>query len=627
MWEELFGANEAIIQERLDSIEENITTLVNDMVREEEETKREYITKYEELLKEAKTLEAELAINVPRRDVKKEPLCIRIKTLEDDLEAHRLVRNERMLALQNLQQEESKLCAKLLEPCTYAELKSVPSEAKLSEIRKHIDSLNSTLKSRQAQYSTLRTQVLNLWTKLELEPEGSFELEVESNNLENLLGTENLTNLEALVGKLEDAETKMNEELEILRYKLSTLWNRLNTDSREREIFLTVNNRCCVSSLTAFKEQIEVCTALKLTRIKEIVGAIRDELQDWWEKAHFGEEQRDQFVQFKLEHDITEEVLEQHEREVENVKLYFDNNRDTIELLEQRFALWEEMVLLEDKANDKDRLFSNRGGKLLMEEKKRKFIQKELPKLERKLDKLFDAYEARCGHAFLFDGEDAREMIAKQWEARNKTKENVKQAKKNVVATATTARSRLLGPPGQNLTARQTPDRNGTLKRKGEATPLLESKRRLLSSATKNDSDRTNGRLLSAVRKPQVKGSSPTPSLPTYSMFQNQLDGNAALNSTYDSKSSGSTKVTRSTPVPNRSKLPARSKMLSPKVRSKLPMAMARTPITPAGGTTFTRSRSHLTLTPRNNATLTRSRSQAQLTTATPKHKQLPFIF
>lgn len=84
---------------------ENITTLVNDMVREEEETKREYITKYEELLKEAKTLEAELAINVPRRDVKKEPLCIRIKTLEDDLEAHRLVRNERMLALQNLQQE------------------------------------------------------------------------------------------------------------------------------------------------------------------------------------------------------------------------------------------------------------------------------------------------------------------------------------------------------------------------------------------------------------------------------------------------------------------------------------------------------------------------------------------
>lgn len=51
-----------------------------------------------------------------------------------------------------------------------------------------------------------------------------------------------------------------------------------------------------------------MCTALKLTRIKEIVGAIRDELQDWWEKAHFGQEQRDQFVEFKLKYDITGEV-------------------------------------------------------------------------------------------------------------------------------------------------------------------------------------------------------------------------------------------------------------------------------------------------------------------------------
>lgn len=46
------------------------------------------------------------------------------------------------------------------------------------------------------------------------------------------------------------------------------------------------------------------------------------------------------------------------------------------ELVNQRQELWDKMLELENRANDPSRLFHNRGGQLLLEEKERKNIQK-----------------------------------------------------------------------------------------------------------------------------------------------------------------------------------------------------------------------------------------------------------
>ncbi|KAI5696728.1 hypothetical protein M8J77_007123, partial [Diaphorina citri] len=340
-------------------------------------------------------------------------------------------------------------------------------------------------------------------------------------------------------------------------------------------------------------------------------------------------------------------VLEKHEKEVENVKQYYEENRDIFDLLEKRFELWRDLIDLEDKACDKERLFKNRGGQLLAEERKRKFIQKELPKLEKHLDKLFDRYEEKNeGQVFLYDGEDARAMIAAQWQERNNAKENVKNARKNVVsASQTTVKSKLLG---QSVTARHTPGRNNTLKRKGDATPSEPTKRgRLLESAARHPLLPTPV-TSSATKKNLAGGSSPASSVLSYSLFTNQLDVGTALNSTYDSKKSAPSSEdapVKSTPKPaSKLKLPARSKLLSPKVKARGPTSgrkaagpaasgltggKAPAPaagLTPRGNATLTRSRSQSHLTPRGNTTLTRSRTQTQLTPHTPRHK-LPFIF
>lgn len=45
-------------------------------------------------------------------------------------------------------------------------------------------------------------------------------------------------------------------------------------------------------------------------------------------------------------------------------------------LIEDRENLWNKMIVMQEQANDPGRLWQNRGGQLLKEEKERKVIQK-----------------------------------------------------------------------------------------------------------------------------------------------------------------------------------------------------------------------------------------------------------
>lgn len=50
--------------------------------------------------------------------------------------------------------------------------------------------------------------------------------------------------------------------------------------------------------------------------------------------------------------------------------------REIYYLIEERDKLWNKMVMMQEQANDPARLWQNRGGQLLKEEKERKLIQK-----------------------------------------------------------------------------------------------------------------------------------------------------------------------------------------------------------------------------------------------------------
>jgi protein regulator of cytokinesis 1 len=122
-------------------------------------------------------------------------------------------------------------------------------------------------------------------------------------------------------------------------------------------------------------EEIQRCEELKHQNIERFIDRMRNELRELWEKCCVSEEEQAAFEPFNSS-DFSDELLDAHEAEVRRLETYFTANRPIFELLGRRAELWERMAVLEAKAHDKDRLFQNRGGQLLKEEKERKQLQK-----------------------------------------------------------------------------------------------------------------------------------------------------------------------------------------------------------------------------------------------------------
>lgn len=80
------------------------------------------------------------------------------------------------------------------------------------------------------------------------------------------------------------------------------------------------------------------------------------------------------------------------------------------ELLNKRQKLWEKLTELEQRGQDTNR-YNNRGGKLLQEEKERKKIAAQLPKVEDEILSLAIEYTRTTGKLFKALGEDVETLI------------------------------------------------------------------------------------------------------------------------------------------------------------------------------------------------------------------------
>lgn len=87
----------------------------------------------------------------------------------------------------------------------------------------------------------------------------------------------------------------------------------------------------------------------------------------------------------------------------------------------KRGSLWEKLLDLEHRANQPNR-YKNRGGQLLNEEKERKTINAQLPKIENELLGLVNQYELLNGKPFLIYGKRLQELIEESWKEREEDK-------------------------------------------------------------------------------------------------------------------------------------------------------------------------------------------------------------
>lgn len=150
----------------------------------------------------------------------------------------------------------------------------------------------------------------------------------------------------------------------------------------------------------------------------------------------------------------------------------------------KRNIIWEKLMNLENRANEPNR-FKNRGGQLLNEEKERKQVNAQLPKIENELLDLAKEYEAENGTPFKINGKNLEDIIREEWKELKNDKKMQSSAKKQMreqVTPRVIRSTHTLSTPSV-----RTPSMS-TSKRKLYATPLSEvPKRSRIDSTSKSN--------------------------------------------------------------------------------------------------------------------------------------------
>ena len=170
---------------------------------------------------------------------------------------------------------------------------------------------------------------------------------------------------------------------------------------------------------------------LKRQNLHLFVEDARVRLQELWDQLYFCEEEMLDFTP-AFSDVYSDALLSAHEAEIERLVALSEQRAPILEVIEKHKSLIADKKALEDSAHDASRLMlkPQKGekrdpGKLLREEKMRKRIAKDLPKVTAGLIKTLERYEEEYGRPFFVHGQryidEIEEMDARAPPPRSKT--------------------------------------------------------------------------------------------------------------------------------------------------------------------------------------------------------------
>lgn len=129
--------------------------------------------------------------------------------------------------------------------------------------------------------------------------------------------------------------------------------------------------------------------------------------------------------------DYNDDTLHAHAEEISKLQLKLKEYKPIIQKIERREQIKHERDELEASAQDPRRLLSKSSGSqnLLREEKVRRMVQKELPKIEQELKATLSEWEAMYGQPFLYHGEHYLQVIEKDALYEQEKKDKMKAAR------------------------------------------------------------------------------------------------------------------------------------------------------------------------------------------------------
>ncbi|KAF9269834.1 hypothetical protein L218DRAFT_916334 [Marasmius fiardii PR-910] len=225
-----------------------------------------------------------------------------------------------------------------------------------------------------------------------------------------------------LQSTLDDMKRRRQAHIQAMFDQLDGLWRRLGVEDEDMEAFVEVNKGTTEECVTAYEEELERMLELKRERMGVFVANARDEIQRLWDDLMTGEEERGAFGAF-VDDEHTEELLLIHEEEIRKLKEEKRIKAPLLANIRKYFDICEEEKELAAAASDQTRLLGRGArdpGRLLREEKMRKRVMKEKPRLEQDLLTTIPAWEEEAGRPFLIHGDSILRVLMETISAADK---------------------------------------------------------------------------------------------------------------------------------------------------------------------------------------------------------------
>ena len=276
--------------------------------------------------------------------------------------------------------------------------------------------------------------IVNLWAEL-----GTPQAQTESSIVkyyrdapEQLgLHEDDIQRLQGKRDRLIDEKRGRERKLQELKCTIEGLWDRLGVLEGDRKRFLADNRGCGLRSINEFESELDRLNELKRQNLHLFVEDSRYKLQELWDGLFFSEEEMLEFAP-AFSDVYSDALLSAHEVEISRLEALKEQRAPTLQLIDKHRSLIKDRDDLAAASQDASRLLgkNNKGEKrdptrLLREEKMRKRIAKDLPKVESELRRVLEHWEDTYGRPFLVHGgrylDEIAAAAAKNLPPRSKT--------------------------------------------------------------------------------------------------------------------------------------------------------------------------------------------------------------
>ncbi|XP_015272898.1 PREDICTED: protein regulator of cytokinesis 1-like [Gekko japonicus] len=424
LWNEM-GMKKELQLERMQAVKVHIEKLLEDMIEEERNLKEKIENDIEIQRKQLSIIRNELKLDSYQVEEGLSMLQLE-REFRLALEAAVKEKRGRLEKLKQLQQEDQALCTELCATPYYIPTGSVPTSLELAELEEHVQNLLQVKEQRLEEFLKLRREIRQYNKEIGHIPDGTLENEMLLDDEEYIcLTKKNIEDLKSLVNQLQLKKESLTASLETVAEEVQLLWDRLQWPQEQQEDFKRITSKRSISeALRMWEEQLLNLEELKKEKLKDLILKVRQQLNSYWQKCFYSDEQRAAFQPFHNDN-FTEDLLSQHDEELLNMKLKYEKNQLMYTSVHKWATTWERFIELEKKSTDPSRLL-NRGGNLLKDERERSKIQKQLLKLSEDLKESVESWERENGADFLVNNERLLDSIAHQLEHHRLRKDQTK---------------------------------------------------------------------------------------------------------------------------------------------------------------------------------------------------------